>query len=188
MRKLMIGIGLTALLISGVTVPAAAAEPSNVGILRTVAIGGKRVPTSGFFIPPRIAGDADFNGNGPEILTSARLFGIGTRTLRVQLLMHATETRSDFTEVEGLSSMQTIFEASQGECVVSVRVFGDLVAPYDEINYRDSDITRDDFDSQVTNSFVHRWYIVGDTSGPEAGTETGAIIDTRGMTADVQPC
>jgi len=183
MRKLMIGIGLTALLFSVVTVPSAAAEPSDVGILRTVTIGAKRVPTSGFFIPRRIAGDTDFAGNGPDVLTSTRLFGVGTRTLRVQLFMRATETKSDFTQVEELSALQTIFEANQGECVVSVSL-----GQYDEVNYRDTDHARDDYPNQVTGSFVQRWYIVGDTSGPEAGTETGAIIDTRSMTANVQPC
>jgi hypothetical protein len=183
MRKSMIGIGLMALLLGGVAVPSAAAEPSSARVLRTVTIGAKRIPPSGFFIPPRIAGDADFNGNGPDVLTSTRLFGIGTRTLRVQLFMDAVETRSDFTQARGLSSMQTIFEANQGECVVSVSL-----GQYDEVNYIDTDHARDDFDNQVTGSFVQRWYIVGDTTGDEAGTETGAIIDTRSMTANVQPC
>lgn len=189
MRKLMIGIGLAALVIGGVAVPSAAAETPGVGILRTVTIQAKRVPTSGFFIPQHIAGDTDFNGNGPDVLTSTRLFGIGTRTLRVQLFMNATETRSDFTQARELSALQTIFEANQGECVVSVSGPGGVpIGQYDEVNYRDTDHARDDFPNQVTNSFVQRWYIVGDTSGPEAGTETGAIIDTRAMSANVQPC
>jgi hypothetical protein len=186
----MIGIGLTALMLGVVTVPSAAAKTSDdVGILRTVTIGAKRIPSSGFFVPPRIAGDADFNGNGPDVLTSTRLFGLGTRTLRVQLFMNATETRSDFTQARGLSAMQTIFEANQGECVVSLTLAGGASAgQYDEVNYRDDDHARDDFTNRVTNSFVQMWYIVGDTSGDEAGTETGAIIDTRAMSANVQPC
>jgi hypothetical protein len=184
MRKLMIGIGLTALLISSVAVPSAAAETSDdVGILRTVTIPARRIPPSSFFIPPRTAGDADFAGNGPDVLTSTRIFGVGTRTLRVQLFMNAVETKSDFTRANGLSAMQTIFEANQGECVVSVSL-----GQYDEVNYRDTDHARDDFPRQVAGSFVAQWYIVGDTAGDEAGSETGAIIDTREMTATVQAC
>jgi hypothetical protein len=183
MRKLMIGMGLMALLLGGVAAPSAAAAPSDVGVLRVVTIGAKQLPTSNYFIPPRVSGDADFNGNGPDVFASTRLFGVGTRTLRVQIFMDATETVSDFTRARGLSSMMTIFEANAGECVVSVNR-----GQYDEVTYRDTDHDQDFFTGQVTGSFVSGWFIIGDTTGNEAGTETGAIIQTNSMTADVQPC
>src|SRR5262245_29018773 len=121
MRKLMIGIGLLALLIGGAAAPSAAAEPASAAaVTRVVTIGAKQLPSSGYFVPPHVAGDADFNGNGPDVLTSTRIFGVGTRTLRVQMFMDALETRSDFTRARGLSSMFTIYEANAGECVVSI--------------------------------------------------------------------
>lgn len=183
MRKLMIGIGLMAVLLGVVTAPSAAAEPADVGTNALVTISATRIPASGFFIPPRIGGDADFNGNGPDVFGSSRLFGVGTRQLRVQIFLDATETVSDFTRARGLSSRILIYEAPVGQCVVSVSR-GD----YDEITFRDTDHAVDNFTGQVSGSFVSGWSIVGDTTGNEAGTETGAAVTTFAMTANVQPC
>lgn len=184
MRTLMIGIGAVALLAGGLAAPAATAAPSSAaGVTRVVTIGAKQLPSAGFFLPPHVAGDADFKGNGPDVLTSTRIFGVGTRTLRVQMFMDAIETRSDFTRARGLSSMFTIYEANAGECVVSISK-----GEYDEVNYIDNDHAQDHFLGQVAGSFVNNWFIVGDTAGNEAGTKTGAVIQTYSMTANVQPC
>ncbi|SRR6266496_3241291 len=184
MRKLMIGIGLMAILLGVVNAPSAAAAPSgSAGALGLVGISSKRIPASGYFIPPRVAGDADFAGNGPDFFASTRLFGVGTGELRVQLFVDATETRSDFTRARGLSSRPLIYQAPAGQCVVSVSV-GD----YDELTYRDTDHAEDVFAGQVSGSFVATWFAVGDTTGDEAGTKTGAAVQTFAMTANVQPC
>lgn len=188
MRKIVTGIGLLALLLAGAAAPAATAEPSDVGVRRVVTIGAKQLPSANYFFPPHVAGDADFNGNGPNVFTSTRLFGVGTRTLQVQIFVDAIETRSDFTRARGLSSKMTIFEANAGECVVSLKRGVNDVGQYDEISYIDTDHDRDHFLGAVSGSFVNNWFIVGDTSGNEAGTETGAFIQTWSMTATVQAC
>lgn len=184
MRKLLIGTaGALTVLLGVVAAPSAAAEPADAGTRALVSISAKRIPASGHYIPPRIAGDAEFDGHGPDIFASTRLFGVGTRQLRVQLFMDATETVSDFTRARGLSSRILIYEAPAGQCVTSVSR-GD----YDEITYRDTDHAEDHFAGQVSGSFVSDWWIIGDTSGDEAGTETGVAIQTFAMTANVQPC
>jgi hypothetical protein len=180
MRKIIIVAGLAALLLGGAAVPAASADA---GTLALVSIPARRIPVDNRFIPPRVGGDAEFNGHGPDVLARGTLTGVGTSRLSVLIFMDAIETTSDFTHVRGTSQPFLIYVAPPGQCVVSVSR-----GTFDELRYRDNDHGVDTFPGQVTNSFVREWSIVGDTSGDEAGTETGAALSTFTFTANVQAC
>jgi hypothetical protein len=168
--------------------PSAVASPGSagqegVGTLAAVVIPVKRIPVDNLFIPPRIGGDDEFNGHGPDVFANATLVGVGTNRLRVRIFMDAIETRSDFTHVRGTSPEFLIYVAPAGQCVRSVSR-----GTYEEIRYRDTDHDVDVFAGQVTDSFVRDWSFVGDIDGSEAGTRTGAALTTFSFVADVQPC
>ena len=192
MRKLMIGVGLLAFLAGGVTVPSAAAaatesvRPAEAGPLATVIVAARRVPASGYFVPPRVGGDTDFAGHGPRITATATLLGVGTRQLRVRLFMDAIETVQDLTHVRGSSAPLgdfLIYDAGVGQCVRGVSR-----GTSDELQYTDNDHAEDVFAGQVQDSFVRQWRAVGDTSGPEAGTRTGVAVETFELSLDVRAC
>jgi hypothetical protein len=177
----MIVAGLAAMLVAGLAVPATAA--ADAGTFALVSIPARRIPVDNRYIPPRITGDADFAGHGPDILARGTLVGVGSNRLWVQIFMDARETTSDFTRARGTSQLFLIYVAPAGQCVRSVSR-----GTFEEIQYRDTDHAVDDFPGQVTNSFVRDWSFVGDTAGNEAGTRTGAALSTFTFTADVQPC
>lgn len=190
MRKLLLGLGLMALLVSGVGVPSAAAAPvesaRDAGPLATVILAPRRVPAAGYFVPPRVGGDTDFAGHGPRVTARATLLGVNTRQLRVRLFMDAIETVQDLTHVRGDSvplGDYLIYDAGVGQCVRGVsRGTGD------ELQYTDTDHSEDLFVGQVQDSFVRLWRAVGDTAGPEAGTRTGVAVETFELSLNVQPC
>ena len=186
MRKLAIGAALTAVALGVLVAPSAAAAPpgsDEVGTFVSVTIPARVIPAANRFIPPRVGGDADFNGNGPDVLAQARLLGVGGNQLRVQIFMDAIETIADFTHARGTSASILIYAAPPGQCVRSVNR-----GTFEEIRYRDSNHAADNLPGQVAGSFVSGWSFVGDTTGNEAGTETGAALSTFSFTADVQLC
>jgi hypothetical protein len=66
------------------------------------------------FAPPKVGGgDNDFDGNGPAITTSISLALSGRTALNATIFMHAKETQSDWTEVQG-SIVRTIFKTDPG--------------------------------------------------------------------------
>ena len=188
MRKSVMSIGAMAAVFGLSVAPAAVASSGSVGqggagTLASVVISAKRIPVDNRYIPPRVGGDAEFDGNGPDVFASATLVGVGTNRLRVRIFMDAIETRADFTHARGTSPDFLIYVAPPGQCVRSVSRGG-----YEEIRYRDTDHAVDAFVGQVTDGFVSGWSFVGDTDGSEAGTRTGAALTTFSFVADVQPC
>lgn len=187
MRKLLTGLGLLAVLAGLVTAPSAVAASQvsarEATALAEVTIPARRIPVDNRFIPRHVGGDREYAGHGPDVFASARLLGVGTNRLRVQLFMDAVETRSDFTRARDFSPEFLIFVAPPGHCVRQVSR-----GTYDEIRYRDTDHAVDNFPGQVTGSFVSSYAFVGDTDGPEAGTRTGMAIGTFTFTATVSPC
>jgi hypothetical protein len=192
-RRAVVGLGVAAVALGVTAAPAAAGQASTGGAKRAaagpspavaVSIPARRVPVTGFYIPPHIgAGDADFAGNGPDVLARANLTGIGTNRLSVTIFMDAIETQSDFTHAHGTSPQFLIYVAPAGQCITSVNR-----GTFDELRYRDTDHDVDVFGGQVAGSFIQQWRVTGDTAGNEAGTRTGAAISTFTFTATVLPC
>jgi hypothetical protein len=185
MRKLMIGAGVTAVALGVLVAPSAAAAPTgSVGTLANVTIPARAIPAANRFIPPKVGpGDAEFDGNGPDVVAQAFLHGVGTNQLSVQIFMDAIETIQDFTHARGFSPEFLIYVAPPGQCVRSVNL-----STFDEIRYRDRTTNPDNFSGQIAGSFVQEWSLEGDTRGNEAGTRTGAALVTFDLIADVQPC
>ncbi|WP_152546789.1 hypothetical protein [Amycolatopsis orientalis] len=188
MRKSVISIGAVAAVAGLSVAPSASASPGSVGqgkagTFASVVIPAKRIPVDNRFIPPRVGGDDEFNGHGPDVFANSTLEGVGTNRLRVRIFMDAIETRADFTHVRGTSPDFLIYVAPAGQCVQSVSRGG-----YEEIRYRDTDHAVDVFAGQVTDSFVSEWSFVGDTNSSEAGTRTGVALTTFSFVANVQPC
>ncbi len=188
MRKLLIGLGMIAVMLSLFAVPstAAAAGPAKpaAGVQATVSLPSTRFPAAGRFIPPHVGnGDREFDGHGPVVVARARLLVIGGNRLVVRLYMHATETTSDHTEAEGESNEFPFYNAPAGQCIKSLSR-----ADFDELNYTDTDTDVDSFPGQVVNSFVHNFGVRGDTVGDDAGIRTGFAIATRSMTLTTGAC
>jgi hypothetical protein len=185
MRKLVIGVGVITVALGVLVAPsaAAAAPAGSVGTLAAVTIPAKVIPPAGRYIPPRVGGDAEFDGNGPDVFAQAFLHGVGTNRLSVQIFMDAIETIQDFTHARGFSPEYLIYVAPPGQCVRSVNL-----GTFEQIQYRDRNTDPDNFSGQVTGSFVQEWSLLGDTNGNEAGTRTGAALVTFDLIADVQPC
>ena len=185
MRKLVIGTALIGVALGVLVAPSAAAAPAgSVGTLASVTIPARAIPAANRFIPPKVGpGDAEYDGNGPDVFAQAFLHGIGTDRLSVQIFMDAIETIQDFTHARGFSAEFLIFVAPPGQCVRSVNL-----GTFDQLQYRDRTTNPDNFPGQVAGSFVQEWSIEGDTRGNEAGTRTGAALVTFDLIVDVQPC
>ncbi len=182
-RRITAGVGLTAVTLGLLVTPAAAAPDVSVSAVATVP-SARIYPPGPIFRPPRVGtGDADFAGHGPDVVADATLIGIGTRNLYVELGMTAVETRSDFTRVSGDSGLVLLYRALAGWCVQGVSH-----GTFDELRYVDTDHSVDGFTGQISGSFVQSWEVVGDTSGTEAGSETGASIFTHNLTVTSTPC
>lgn len=187
MRKLVVSFATIALTVGALAAPseAVSGKPAKppVGTLAIVPIFDRPLPAVNKFIPPHTRGDKEYKGHGPDVHAEARLNGVGTNSLVVRLFMKAVETKSDWTTAEGHSPFFTIYVAPPGQCIRSVNV-----GTFDEIDYRDTDHAEDSFPGQTMGSFVATYFFIGDTSGDEAGTETGMAILTKPFTADVGAC
>ncbi len=123
----------------------------------------------GPFMPPKIGqGDADFNGNGPDVNADVTLI-VAPQTLTAKVHMHARETRSDWTEAEGWQIYQ-LYAPEPGWKIE--QVVGKTSSSH---HYVDSNQTEDSFDFG-TGELVRRFVYVGDTSGDEAGTRTSVKV------------
>lgn len=132
--------------------------------LQTVSPG-----TIGPFIPPKVGqGDNDFNGNGPDVNADVTLI-VTPQALSAKVHMHAKETKSDWTEVEGWQTYQ-LYAPEPGWKID--QVIGKTSASH---HYIDSNTTEDSFDLG-TGELVRRFVYVGDTDGDEAGTRTSVKV------------
>lgn len=181
-RRIAVGIGLIALTLTMTGGQSATAATGQVAPLAVTTVPPLRVPPSGQFIPPLINGDADFAGHGPRVYAEAHLLVRDRKRLVVQLYMQGVETQPDRTTVQGYSPDYLIFFAPGAECIQSVST-----GTYAEIIYTDTDHANDILPG-LTGSFVSVWNFVGDTSGNEAGSETGVSIGTNGFTVTTGPC
>jgi hypothetical protein len=123
----------------------------------------------GPFVPRKIGqGDADFAGNGPDVNADVSLI-VAPQALSARVHMHARETRSDWTEVDGWQTYQ-LYAPDPGWRIE--QVIGKTSSVH---HYVDSNVTEDSFD-QGTGELVRRYVYVGDTAGDEAGTRTSVKV------------
>lgn len=118
------------------------------------------------FVPPHVAGDAEFNGNGPSVNVKVR-FTVNDNTLLYSVYFKAKETKSDWTEASGWSPARTVYTAPAGMRIVSV--------PKSEY-----ELVIDTMSGHNPKTFVSplgRVTIWGDQRGQDAGVYTKLQLD-----------
>lgn len=123
----------------------------------------------GKFIPPHVAGDADFWGHGPRSQVQVRLTIQNSREIWAAIDMRAEETAGDRTLAEG----RAVYQVYRHPTPIA-RILSDT---YSEIDYTHP--SGNHSDHRVTlpsNECVKSFILTGDTDGPEAGTRTGVTV------------
>lgn len=117
------------------------------------------------YVPPRVGrGDADFDGNGPHVVTNVSLITT-PGSIQARVYMDAKETKSDWTEASGTGTFP-LYTPEPGW-----QIHG-LVSPSSTHHeYTDSNHAEDKF-NLGSGGPVSRLTYVGDTDGDEAGTRT----------------
>ena len=144
-----IGAGLLAVLAIGVASPAQAELISPV------------IRDSLTFGPPHVAGDAEFNGNGPSVYVKVK-FSISNNSVVYSVYFKAKETKSDWTEASGWSSPRTAYTAPAGMRIDSL--------PKSEYELLITTMSGKDAKAFVTP--LGRVTVFGDTYGNDAGVYT----------------
>ncbi len=119
-------------------------------------------------IPPHVAGDREFDGNGPDIFIHVRFYKT-EKQVYLKVWMKARETQSDWTEASGWSNNHFFYTAPEGWHIKKIEgetVFDNIV-----------DFEDHDHATNVFNRSLGQFAVVGDTPGDEAGTETGVSIN-----------
>ena len=147
--KKRIGAGVLALLAAGV------ASTGQAEIVSPV------LRDSLTFMPPHVAGDAEFDGNGPSVNVKVK-FTVSNNTLVYSVYYKAKETKSDWTEASGWSPARTVYTAPAGMRIVSV--------PKSE--YELVIDTMSGHNSKTYPTALGRVTLYGDTTGKDAGVYT----------------
>lgn len=147
--KKRIGTGVLALLATGVAATGQAEVVSPV------------LRDSLTFMPPHVAGDAEFDGNGPSVNVKVK-FTVSNNTLLYSVYYKAKETKSDWTEASGWSPARTVYTAPTGMRIVSV--------PKSE--YELVIDTMSGHQSKTYPTALGRVTLYGDTRGKDAGVYT----------------
>lgn len=147
--KKRIGTGVLALLATGVAATGQAEVVSPV------------LRDSLTFMPPHVAGDAEFDGNGPSVNVKVK-FTVSNNTLVYSVYYKAKETKSDWTEASGWSPARTVYTAPAGMRIVSV--------PKSE--YELVIDTMSGHNSKTYPTALGRVTLYGDTKGKDAGVYT----------------
>jgi hypothetical protein len=133
-------------------------------------------PNTAKFVPPHIAGDRDFDGDGdgPEIEVFASIEVRNSTQVWATIYMHAKEREPDNTEVEGSQDRRLYTHTAPIRIVSST---------FTDASYTDTD-HEDDTLFQGTTTLVNRFIVTGDTSGPEAGDLTGVRVQWNPITLE----
>lgn len=167
-------------------IPILSPTPGPSCITRTELVTGS--PQS--FIPPHTVGDREYAGHGPCIRFSlyVRLDAEGKK-LTANYSMNAYECsddfnrpRSDYTTAYGTGMVELFRVTGPGERILGHNLASSMSSPYID------DDTRDDIFTFAGTNPVEKLIFVGDTSGDEAGTETGVTIYFREMEVQVETC
>jgi hypothetical protein len=118
------------------------------------------------FAPPHVAGDAEFNGNGPSVYVKVK-FSIRDNQLVYSVYFKAKETKSDWTEASGWSSSRTAYTAPAGMRIDSL--------PKSEYELLITTMSGHSEKAFVTP--LGRVTVWGDTKGKDAGVYTKIKLD-----------
>ncbi|WP_437304493.1 hypothetical protein [Sorangium sp. So ce388] len=123
--------------------------------------------STGFYIPPRVGGDAEFDGHGPSVSLQVELSVFNGNELWAAVYMDALETKSNWTHASG-TAWYRLYTASSP----IVDVDGPISFNH---TYTDTDHAHDIF-TFAPDNLVNKLDYVGDTKGNEAGTKTGVRV------------
>lgn len=125
-------------------------------------------------------GDRNFDGHGPSVGVLAKIRphwdeDIGKRVLQVYVTMSALEwengkAKGDYTYAQGSTGWLTAWTPPDGTTLLDV--VSDRETRHD---YVDDDQAQDEFPF-TAGELVKRFICTGDTSGDEAGTDTGVVV------------
>ena len=118
------------------------------------------------FMPPHVAGDAEFDGHGPSVYVKLK-FSIRDNQLVYSVYFKAKETKSDWTEASGWSSARTVYTAPAGMRIDSL--------PKSEYELLITTMSGHSEKAFVTP--LGRVTVWGDTSGKDAGVYTKIKLD-----------
>ncbi len=148
--------------------------------LSSVVLNGIHLP---FYVPPRVAGDAEFGGNGPQMLIEMDIDLRNNNTeLWIGSRIRGTEVGGD-TKVDGWPWYHVFTAASPIQSVYPVTIYP--TAPEFSFSYTDNGHATDYFQfPQLSPPSRMVWQLtcVGDTDGKEAGTRTGCEIILHDLT------
>lgn len=121
------------------------------------------------FRPQKVvgSGDADFDGNGPEVNVSAELTIENGNQLWVRVAMHAIETEEDNSEARGSANL----EMWRNEYPI-VRI---ISSTFSHGKYTDDDHKTDRIPGEG-GELVREFECTGDRKGDDVGTSTGVIV------------
>jgi len=135
-----------------------------------------------FFIPPLTRGDREFDGHGPRIWITTRLYISQNRKLKARIWMRFAENRWDWTTSEGTYDID-VYDGA----VDNVSRINHIVSPgVSSFMYYEQETGHDLFTRPEDSGPVLEYSIVGDTRGGEAGTRSGASIRFRPITIDYE--
>ncbi|KYF69385.1 hypothetical protein [Sorangium cellulosum] len=123
--------------------------------------------STGFYVPPRVGGDAEFDGHGPSVSLQVELSVFNGNELWAAVYMDALETKSNWTHAEG-TAWYRLHTASRPIAGVD----GPISFNH---TYTDTDHAHDIF-TFAPDNLVNTLDYVGDTKGNEAGTKTGVRV------------
>ncbi|XYH95588.1 hypothetical protein ACMHYB_48610 [Sorangium sp. So ce1128] len=123
--------------------------------------------STGFYVPPHVGGDAEYDGHGPSVSLQVELSVFNGNELWAAVYMDALETRSNWTHAAG-TAWYRLYTASRP----IVGVDGPISFNH---TYTDTDHAHDIF-SFAPDNLVNKLDYVGDTKGNEAGTKTGVRV------------
>lgn len=118
------------------------------------------------FTPPHIAGDAEFDGHGPNVNVRVR-FSVRDNVLVYSVYFNAKETKSDWTEASGWSSPRTAYTPPAGMRIDSL--------PQSEFELLSETMSGHDSKTYVTP--FGRATVWGDQRGDDAGVYTKIQLD-----------
>ncbi|WP_437731457.1 hypothetical protein [Sorangium sp. So ce1335] len=140
------------------------ADAGGDALLSPITLVGLSTP---FYVPPRVGGDAEYDGHGPSVSLQVELSVFNGNELWAAVYMDALETKSNWTHAEGTAWYRLH---------VASRPIVDVDGPISfSHTYTDTDHAHDIFTFAPEN-LVNKLDYVGDTRGNEAGTKTGVRV------------
>jgi hypothetical protein len=150
----------------GVIQPRAAVPVCASKVVPVFAMDSQR--TIGPYVPPKAGiGDAEFDGNGPDIVVSVSL-AISSQRVAARVFMDARETKADWTEVEGWQDY-TLYQAESGWKIDHVNRSTSSSVHYLQPSSKKSGPPVVHEIAMGPTDLVDRYEIIGDTHGNDVG-------------------